>query len=374
MKLKFFFQLFLCALSFATLAQVSLVPLSQYSVGYKKDGFQLRTTSTTPTKIDTLKLPFIEDFSGSFIPLQKITVQLFGNGPTQVYQLTYIKRHGLKTGDSIHIFNSGTYQTAKSHLNGVRFVQVIDDYTFQLFNDQALSTPTEVNTQNKMFSCNWTKIGRPLYSHVPDSMSFLNNNGGVYINNDMSTNPINIGVASFDGVNYKGVPYSTSPISGYSDSLTSLPFNLSSNQPIDSIYFSFYWESKSLGDDPIATEFLSLEFKDVNQKWIQVWQQFGGVDTTDTFNRVSIPIKDISYLHKSFQYQFRSYGVLNGRFNVWNVDYIYIDTNRTYNDDSLKDIMIVKTNPDCLKNYTSIPYKHSGIGYFIRNRFSFHVC
>jgi archaellin len=358
MKLKFFFQLFLCALSFATLAQVSLVPLSQYSVGYKKDGFQLRTTSTTPTKIDTLKLPFIEDFSGSFIPLQKITVQLFGNGPTQVYQLTYIKRHGLKTGDSIHIFNSGTYQTAKSHLNGVRFVQVIDDYTFQLFNDQALSTPTEVNTQNKMFSCNWTKIGRPLYSHVPDSMSFLNNNGGVYINNDMSTNPINIGVASFDGVNYKGVPYSTSPISGYSDSLTSLPFNLSSNQPIDSIYFSFYWESKSLGDDPIATEFLSLEFKDVNQKWIQVWQQFGGVDTTDTFNRVSIPIKDISYLHKSFQYQFRSYGVLNGRFNVWNVDYIYIDTNRTYNDDSLKDIMIVKTNPDCLKNYTSIPYKH----------------
>jgi hypothetical protein len=362
MKLKFFFQLFLCALSLSTLAQVSLVPLSQYSVGYKKDEFQLRTTSTTatPAKVDTLKLPFIEDFSGSFIPLQKISIELLGNGPTQVYQLTYIKRHGLNTGDSIHVFNSVTSITSSNNsivINGVRFVQVIDDYTFQLFDDKALSTPILVDPLNKLISCNWTKIGRPLYSHVPDSMSFLNNNGGVYVNNDMSTNPINIGVASFDGVNYKGIPYSSSPISGYSDSLTSLPFNLSSNQPIDSIYFSFYWESKSLGDDPIDIEFLSLEFKDVNQKWIQVWQQFGGVDTTDTFNRVSVPIKDITYLHKSFQYQFKSYGVLNGRFNVWNVDYIYIDTNRTYND-TLKDIMIVKTNQGCLKNYTSVPYKH----------------
>jgi len=362
MKLKFFFQLFLCALSFSTLAQVSLVPLSQYSVGYKNDGFQLRTTSTTatPANIDTLKLPFIEDFSGSFIPLQKITVQLFGNGPTQVYQLTYIKRHGLKTGDSVRVFNSVTSIKLSNNLiniNGVRFVQVIDDYTFQLFDDKALSTPTHVDPLNKLISCNWIKIGRPLYSHVPDLSSFLNNNGGVYINNDMSTNPINIGVASFDGVNYKGIPYSTSPISGYSDTLTSLPFNLSLYQPSNNIYFSFYWESKSLGDDPIATEFLSLEFKDVNQNWVQVWKQFGGVDAIDTFQRATIPIQNISYLHKSFQYRFRSYGVLNGRFNVWNIDYIYIDTNRTSND-ILKDVMIVKTNQGCLKNYTSVPYKH----------------
>jgi hypothetical protein len=360
MKLKFLFQLFLCALSFATLAQVSLVPLSQYSVGYKKDGFQLRTTSTTPTKIDTLKLPFIEDFSGSFIPLQKITVQLFGNGPTQVYQLTYIKRHGLNTGDSIRVFNTVTSITSSNNsisINGVRFVQVIDKYTFQLFDDKALSTPTHIDPLNKLISCNWSKIGRPLYSHIPDSLSFLNDSGGVYVNNNMSTNPINIGVASFDGVNYKGIPYSTSPTSGYSDKLTSLPFNLSLYQPSNNIYFSFYWESKSLGDSPIDIEFLSLEFKDVNQNWVQVWQQFGGVDTIDTFQRATIPIQNISYLHKSFQYRFRSYGVLNGRFNVWNVDYIYIDTNRTYND-TLKDIMIAKTNQGCLKNYTSIPYKH----------------
>jgi hypothetical protein len=367
MKLKFFFQLFLCVLSFSAIAQVGIAPLRQYSVGYnnnKNDGFQLRTTSTTVTtpKVDTLKLPFIEDFSGPCIPLQKITVELLGNGPTQVYQLTYIKRHALNTGDSIKVFNTGTTNIANSNLiNGVRFVQVIDDYTFQLFDDKALSTPTHINPLDKMTSCNWARIGLPFYSHVPDSLSFANDSGGVYINNDMSLNPINMGVASFDGANYQGIPYSNVlTAKGYADKLTSLPFNLSSNIPKDSIYFSFYWESKSLGDSPIAIEFLSLEFKDASQTWNQVWQQFGPAETDstiDTLIRVMIPITNTAYLHKSFQYRFRSYGVLYGRFNVWNVDYIYMDANRSYND-SLKDIMIVQTNQSCLKNYTSVPYKH----------------
>ena len=360
MKLKHFFQLFSILLSYSTLAQVGLAPLSQYSVGYSENA-QLRTTALTQD--DTLKLPFIEDFSGSYVPLEKITVDTFATTPgvELVYRLTYLMLHGLTTGDSIRVFSTVTTNPSNSNaINGTRYVIVIDKYTIQLFNDKTFSTPTYVNPSDIMRSTNWIPLGVPLYSATPNPLYFVDENGGTYINNTMATKPINIGVASFDGANYKGFPYSTGTTKGYADKLTSLPINLASNKRKDSIYLSFYWQSKSLGNTPLQNEFLSLQFKDStknNPKWNEVWRQTGGTTTVDTFIKVTIPIKDTIYLHKGFQFRFQSYGVLYGRYNVWNVDYIYIDTNRTAKD-SLKDILIINTNQGCLKNYTSIPYKH----------------
>lgn len=350
------------ALLFYTLGvhgQVSVAPLYQYSVG-NTSNVQLRTTITVQD--DTLKLPYIEDFSGPGIPIDTIKAVVF-SGSTLVYQIKQLKMHGLSSGDSIHVFNATGGTTASAQLNGPRYAKVLDRYTFQLFNDEALSIPATV-IASKMTYCNWFRIGAPGYSTTPDSLGFLNNNGGTYINNDMAINPISIGVASFDGVNYLGLPYSTAtpPAKGYADNLTSLPFNLSGKLPKDSIYMSFFWQAQGLGDMPLTSEFLSLEFKTSANQWVPVWKQMGPAVTVDTFKIEMIPVKDPLYLHKGFQYRFRSYGVLNGRFNVWNVDYIYIDTARSIIKTSgttyTKDISIISTSRSVLKNYTSIPYKH----------------
>lgn len=364
MKMKFFFHLFFFFAASYAFAQVEVYPLSQYSVGQENEyplitgkKSQLRTTALP--QIDTLKLPFIEDFSGPFIPLEKITTELFEGGPTLVYELTYIKLHQLTTGDSIRVFNTNVKNISNSlPINGLRFVKVIDKYTLQLFNDPLCTTPTLVNPLDLMTSTNWVRLGTPYYSTKAPSTGFLNDSGGVFINNNMALNPVNIGVASFDGANYNGIPYSSSSTKQYTDKLTSLPFDLSTLRPQDSIYFSFYWQKKGLGDSPLKNEFLSLEFKNNTNTWKEVQKIQSEEIKTDTFKRIMIPIIDSAYLHTSFQYRFRSFGAPNGRFNVWNIDYIYIDTNRSWDEGPLKDIMIIETSQVCLKNYSSLPYKH----------------
>lgn len=354
-RLFFFLSiLFLTALLSHAQTKMGLYPLTQYSVGTNTD-IQLRTTATVQT--DTLKLPYIEDFSGPGLPIDSMSVDTLPSLQL-VYRITHLKMHGLKSEDSIHVYYIATINAAVTNaLKGVKYVKVLNKYAFQLFNDAALSIPAEVSNP-KVHYLNWRRVGGPGYSTIPDSLGFLNNDGGVFINNDMALNPISIGVASFDGVSYKGIPYSTNTTKGYGDNLTSLPFNLSIYQPQDSLYMSFYWQSKSLGDNPLSSEFLTLEFYNASGAWVQVWKQFGQTETQDTFKIAMIAIKNPSFLHKGFRYRFRSYGVLNGRFNVWNVDYIYINSQRKLVNPYLKDVSIITTNRSALKNYTSVPYKH----------------
>ena len=335
---------------------MGLYPLSQYSVGTESNA-QLRTTSIVQD--DTLKLPYIEDFSGPGVPIKIITPVPYSGGPTMVYQITCVKMHGMKSGTNIKVFNASFVSMADSAIiNGYKYVKFIDKYTFQLFDNSTLTSPTPI-VSALMRYLNWVRIGSGGYSTIPDTLGYVANNGGVFINNDMSLNPISIGVATFDGVDYRGFPYSTSPTKGYADNLTSLPFNLSAYTPSSNICMSFYWQAKSLGDSPLTNEFLSLEFKNASGAWIEVWKKYGSSSfAQDTFYIAVVPITNASYLHKGFQYRFRSYGVLNGRFNVWNLDYIYINDNRTTPFIALKDISIVSTNRSALKNYTSVPYKH----------------
>ncbi|WP_018342999.1 T9SS type A sorting domain-containing protein [Cytophaga aurantiaca] len=337
--------------------QMGLAPLTQYSVGDTRSGVQLRTT--TVTQQDTLKIPFIEDFTGYGLPIDSISVDTLQTATDLVYRVTHLKLHGLKDKDSIRVYNISTSNIPVSDLlTGKKFVKVINKYTFQLFNDHNLQTPATVAAE-RIHYFNWLRLGKQGYSTMPDTLVFLDNQGGVFINNDMAVNMVNNGVATFDGVNYKGIPYSTTTTKGYADNLTSLPFNLSGYTINDSIYMSFYWQSRSLGESPQSNEFLYLEFLNASGTWVKVWTQKGGTQTKDTFDFAIIPITNSSYLHKGFRYRFRSYGVLNGRFAVWNVDYIYINKNRlTANEPKLKDVSIITTNRSALKNYTSVPYKH----------------
>jgi hypothetical protein len=361
-KLFFPCLLFVFIGSIPVLAQVSIVPLTQYNVGETAEYSASNARTAALTQTDTLKLPYIEDFSGPQLPIDTVTIEVFSD-TSYVYQLKQLKLHPLVSGDSIRIlttFGEQGFDTIRNTVLGKRFVKVIDKYTFQLFNDAALSIPTDVNPDTLFQYFTWYKLGVNGYSTKPDVLGFLDDSGGVYINDNMAINPLTMGVASFDAIKYTGFPYSNANVNGYADKLTSLPYNLSSYKAKDSVYFSFYWQSKSLGDTPESSAYLILEFKNRNNVWQEVWRRYGDpAQTIDTFYLAVIPIKDsLLYFHKGFQYRFRNYGLLSGRFNVWNIDYIYINSNQTYATIKTTDFAIVNTSRSMLANYTSMPYKH----------------
>lgn len=365
----FIIFIYLLLIQSGVYAQIELVPLTQYSVGqeFHHSNANLRTTSTPQN--DTLKLPYIEDFSQAMIPIESITIEAFGT-TGHVYQFQHLKLHGLQAGTStpILIFNAtfpradpsaiATTQQYIAQTEGKKFAKVIDKYSIQLFEDTLLTTPVEVYLAGGELLASWLLFPFPRYSNYPDSLGFVDNDGGVFINDEMSPNPVNIGVATFDGVNYNGLPYRTTPVTGIADNLTSLPFNLEAYNSGSNIGMSFYWQSQSLGDAPRTNEYLLVEFKDKNNNWNQVFKKFGGTVNGDTFHQEIIPITNSIYLHKGFQYRISNYGILNGRFNVWNVDYIYIDTAMTAAKAQTQDVNFISVSKSVLKNYTSVPYTH----------------
>ena len=58
--------------------------------------------------------------------------------------------------------------------------------------------------------------------------------------------------------------------------------------------------------------------------WKTVWID-SAVTVSDKFVQVLIPIRANFYLHSGFQFRFQSYGRQSGQFDVWHLDYVYLD-------------------------------------------------
>ena len=192
----------------------------------------------------------------------------------------------------------------------------------------------------------------------PDEARWLAD-GGVYINNRYALAPVTINVASFDGLNGLGQPYSPGSASaGASDTLTSQPIQLGSLNPQDSVYLSFYWQSGGLGDVPDLTgsnlRYLQLEFKDKAGAWREVWRQ-PAVGAVTEFAQVYIGLKEAAYFHNDFQFRFRNVGLRNGLADVWNLDYIELAKNRRKGQNTSRDIAISQGVSKLLQHYTAMP-------------------
>ncbi|MCU0417242.1 MAG: T9SS type A sorting domain-containing protein [Cytophagaceae bacterium] len=333
-------------------SQVDIVPWQQAPSSYALFG---------PTLIqdDTLRLPLFEDFSGDYSTLCDIREVMIG--ADEGYEIEYCQFHGLKNGDSVRVLNSKGnplvgFNTAA--FEGIRYIQVINKYTIRLFLDAALTQVATTQTI-PVNMCTLRKLPYSGTVSYPDTLRFVYNSGGVFVNETMSNFPVSIGVATFDGLNELGVPYSNQTfLNGYADNLTSLPINLETIQPSDSLYFSFYWQSFSFGESPEATDSLIVEFKDNTNKWNRVVRISGAIATADSFYLAAVAIKDIRYLHKGFQFRFRNYGRLSGRFDIWNVDYIVLDTGRTLTTLATRDVSIVQHSRSFLKAGTAMPHLH----------------
>ena len=102
--------------------------------------------------------------------------------------------------------------------------------------------------------------------------------------------------------------------------------------------------------------------------WKEVWS--AGGDSLETFTEkyntyfryVTIPIKDTSWLKGDFQFRFRNYGSISNinswksNTDQWNIDMVYLNANRKYNDYYQKKLCFNERPRSLLLNYSSMPY------------------
>lgn len=172
-------------------------------------------------------------------------------------------------------------------------------------------------------------------------------------------NPNSQGVATLDGLDANGIPYQLGNLSshGLADVLTSKAINL--NVPAsDSVYFSFTYQAKGLGNSPDAADSLVLEFYSPTlDDWFHIWSTPGGIQDSVN-NLVHIPIIAPDLLQKGFKFRFKNYANLAGNLDHWHIDYVHLRGPASYQDDVLNDLAIMYPLYTLLSEYTSVPWKH----------------
>ncbi|MCI5056251.1 MAG: T9SS type A sorting domain-containing protein [Flavobacteriales bacterium] len=317
--------------------------------------------------LDTLELPFIDDFSFDYqkkywaVPngnnvIDSVGTRFLADG-VALDTIAYM----FDTSFS-YVFNGSGYDTLPN--------QSIELIRFDNFNNLNLAT----DTQTVWPACEWRiePTSTIKYDLVPDSVAvntdtlkfvpddnslWLDVRPSVYINNGMGIDPPTIGVATFDGLDHRGNPYNISAanINGEADTITSKPIDLD-YLPGDSVYLSFYYQSGGNGNEPEFEDSLILEFYNVlTSEWDFVWSVTG--QPASSFVEVIIPIINTDYLQNGFQFRFRNFATLSGAWDVWNLDYVYLDKNRSVSNSRL-DASFLNPIYSYVKNYSAIPWDH----------------
>lgn len=175
--------------------------------------------------------------------------------------------------------------------------------------------------------------------------------------------PFTLGVVTFDGLNKHGYPYnkfasitSSSP----ADTLTSKPIDMSFFSPGDSsIFVSFFYQSRGLGDAPETGDSLILEYYQPDSaKWYHAWGKAGynlGVNDS-SWKFVLLPIYNAAFFKSDFQFRFRNYATVSGAYDHWHLDYVYLNSGRTKADSLFKDMSFGYQASSLLKNYSAMPW------------------
>lgn len=85
------------------------------------------------------------------------------------------------------------------------------------------------------------------------------------------------------------------------------------------------------------------------------------------FQQIMIPIDDKKYLNAGFQFRFRNIASLEygqdeeywaGNVDMWNIDYIRLNRNRSFADTIIDDVAFVEHPGSILQEYTAMPWSH----------------
>ena len=203
----------------------------------------------------------------------------------------------------------------------------------------------------------------------------------VLVNSGFPLFPTNYNAVTFDVLDENGKVYSNGSSNPFvADSLMSYPIRLVDESgmrltPSDSLYLSFYFQPQGNGDAPDKNDSLVLMFgydADTAMVWNHVWSSHGmSLDTFMAhnegryFKQVMIPVIDERYFENDLTILFYNYGTLpssayandRGNSDNWNVDFIYLDKNRSYYDTTYPLVTFSERSPSLLKRYQSMPYR-----------------
>ena len=183
----------------------------------------------------------------------------------------------------------------------------------------------------------------------------------VIVKSGIGIDPPSIGVATFDGVDALGIPYLPASTDGDVDSLVSQPIDLTQipTNLRNTVYLSFFYQFRGLGEAPEEKDSLILYFKNTNGTWDKMWPK-NTVDfynrTPEEFTEIFIEASDPKYFHTEFQFMFKAEGRQNGWVDNWLVDYVYMDKRRSSTDNSYLDRTFTSMPTSIFDQYTAIPF------------------
>ncbi len=178
----------------------------------------------------------------------------------------------------------------------------------------------------------------------------------VYVNRDLAFHPVTLGVATFDGLNAQGRAYDNSSPTAYgkADELTSQAINLAGKLLSDSLYLSFWIQPQGNGDAPELRDSFVVQFFDSAAQWQTVYKRNGG--QLDTFRLVMLPINQLNWLHAGFRFRMINYASLTGLVDLWHVDYVFLNENRSLLDTTINDVAFRDKPTTLLNEYQEMPY------------------
>jgi hypothetical protein len=185
----------------------------------------------------------------------------------------------------------------------------------------------------------------------------------ILVNDGLAIHPPSIGVATFDGVDSLGKPYSSTDIlaKGYSDKLVSMSIDLSvipeANR--DSVFLSYQYQIKGNGEIPDDGDRLLVSFLDENSEWVPVdTVNNDGTLLTDIFYTSFIQIADPRYYHPDFKFMIQNFARRSGPYDAWHLDYIYLNKGRSVKDISFPDRTVSSPPTSLFGQYWIMPIDH----------------
>ena len=353
--------------------------------GYKD--YVLIADSNTLIESDTLALPFVDDFTYSTLKPYNYSGYIYATihnaiGPcdsvwgvhtvtdtfslsasyTFTYNTTTHKVDSALNSPIVFLNSPGFTGNCFNNLGDTAFlypltyIDVFDTITGAIIAQIRDTTNVKIGIT---YAPTLYKSKAPLHTKWLDNFAYQNSTMG-YL-------PPSIGVATFDGLNDVGQPYDKSnPTNwGRADVLTSKPLGLDGLTDADSVYLSFFYQPGGFGDPATSGDSLVLEFYNgYTNGWDHIWSVAGDTvipSTPDAFKQVVIRIPTTSnapsrnYMFKGFHFRFANYGSLTGNNDIWNLDYVRLDKNRTVTDTSISDLAFQYNYPSILKNYSEMP-------------------
>lgn len=190
------------------------------------------------------------------------------------------------------------------------------------------------------------------------SDSFWIDGQNVSVSRGAAINAMSNNVLVFDGADAFGKNYSNSAAQvELADTLLSRKIDLGSIPvPLEStIYLSFFWQIEGHGELPDEKDSIRLQFVDAAGNWETVWSKKGGDPTSnEDFILENIKVTP-EYLHQDFQFKFQSFNSLQGAFDTWLIDYVYLNKYRSSGETTFNDLTLTSYPTSLFGQYTAIP-------------------